>query len=142
MKREDAGWDSIPMSGGVSANPAPGAAIGVTVPAGVRWKLFSGVVTNTTDDTVVDRFNYLLTKLDGTNSVLICVCGHAQEASQVIDVSFVSGGLTQTDGGTHLMVGMGSIELIAASLITIDAIGGVAGDDFTTFRYAYKERPL
>lgn len=114
-----------------TANPAAGAQISQTVPAGVIWKIKGIRARLTTDATVANRYaKYFLTLPDG--GIITAISATPHTASLPVDYMAADYGTHGvTVGFGEYMIGLPSdIYLPAGSTITTVVNGMVAGDDW------------
>jgi hypothetical protein len=112
-----------------SADPAAGAEISYTLPAGYRYQILSVQATLVTDATAANRFP-VLTINDGTNDVAGFAAGTAQTATQTVAYQFGPGiAGYQASLRTHVPTATPLI-LKAGNIIKTVTAGIVAGDNW------------
>ena len=142
-------WDKVPMSTGVTNDPAAGANHAtVTVPDGVRWRLHSFCGTLVSSATGGNRYPRIWTTIDGTIVNLFAGTANAQTASLTVPWIFRIGqtiGTTSTLStvGTQVGLGLTPIDLMEGATIVQSTSGLVAAeDDWGIATYEYQEAPL
>jgi hypothetical protein len=112
-----------------SADPAAGAEISYTLPAGFRYQILSVQATLVTDATVANRFP-ALTINDGANDVAAYMAGTAQTATQTVAYQFAPGlNSYQASLRTHAPIAADMI-LKGGNIIKTVTTGIVAGDNW------------
>jgi len=114
-----------------TADPAAGAQISQTVPAGVIWKIKAIRARLITDATVANRSaNFILTLPDG--GIIKAMSSNAHAASTTIDYLAANYGTSGTSipSGEYLLGLPADVYLPEGSTITTSITLGVAGDNW------------
>ena len=135
-------WGELPVSAGVTADPAAGAQIAdITVPTGKRWLFLGAYCTIVCDANAANRVPHCDVLTDGTNVDRVHYGTGTTTASNTGKWMFTMGNSVTISSGYHMVIGLpvGGIEVPAGAIIRIVADSIQVGDNLSVLRYAYKE---
>lgn len=114
----------------VGSNPAAGAEISETVPAGEQWELLAVRFTLVTDATVATRAPSLLID-DGTNTILRIAAASTQTASLTVAYNWMADlGYEKTSASANVQGSFPRLTLLGGYRIRTTTGAMVAGDDY------------
>ena len=136
-------WDSISPRVGSTANPAAGVdAATITVPAVVRWKVYSISQNMVTAVAAANRYPYVQLRTASGAVKAQYWASKAVTASLTIQATFSDsppGGIVLTGAG--ITESMPSFEALAGDLINFYWLNLQGADDGGIVYYVYKEAP-
>ena len=121
------------------ANPALGASIVITVPAGRLWRPRAIALRLTTSAAVATRTPYIDVQDSGTALYLRAPQLNGIPAATPGDFTWSIAAAVTTAGALGFQAGLGDVLMLAGHRFTVSAINLQAGDQFSAIRFHYEE---